>query len=126
MRLAQGVTLSQLLQLSAWTLAAVYAAAFALLGHRPAWVPRLGWLGAVGRMAFTNYLLQAAIIVPVCLAFGLYDRVSPTLGLLLAAGVAALQIAFSIWWLRRFQYGPLEFVWRSVTYRSRPRLRQAA
>ena len=126
MTLAQSITINQLYHASAWTLAAVYASAFALLCQRPAWVPRLGWLAAVGRMAFTNYLLQAAIIVPVCLAFGLYDRVSPTLGLLLAAGVAALQIPFSVWWLRRFQYGPLEFVWRSVTYRTRPRLRQAA
>ena len=38
-------------------------------------------------MALTNYLLQAAIIVPVCLGLGLFDRVTPSLGVLLALGV---------------------------------------
>jgi uncharacterized protein len=108
--------LSQTFHLSAWTLAMAYAAAFALLCQRLGWASRLGWLRALGRMAFTNYLLQATLVVPACLLLGWFDTVTPTRGLLLALAVMAIQIPFSVWWLRRFDYGPVEFIWRTVTY----------
>jgi uncharacterized protein len=114
--LARGILLEQTYWISAWSLAATYIAVFALVCQRPAWPARLAWLRAVGRMAFTNYVLQAAIVVPVCLALGLFDAVTPTRGLLLAASVAALEIPFSVWWLRRFRYGPVEWLWRRATY----------
>jgi uncharacterized protein len=101
---------------AAWALAAAYAGGFALLCQRPGWADRLFWLRAEGRMAFTNYVLQAGIAVPICLAFGLFDTVRPTFGLELAAGIAVVQIAFSVWWLRRHPFGPLEWLWRLVTY----------
>jgi uncharacterized protein len=113
---ARGMVLSQTFHLSAWSLAAVYAAALALLCQRLGWPARLAWLRAVGRMAFTNYLLQALLIVPLCLVFGWFDAVTPTRGLALAAGVAAIQIWFSVRWLRRHDYGPVESLWRTVTY----------
>jgi uncharacterized protein len=114
--LARGILLEQTYWISAWSLAATYIAAFALVCQRPSWPTRLAWLRAVGRMAFTNYLLQAAIVVPVCLALGLFDAVTPTRGVLLAVGVAAIQIPFSAWWLGRFRYGPVEWLWRRATY----------
>jgi uncharacterized protein len=67
-------------------------------------------------MALTNYLLQAVLIVPACIVFGLYDRVTPTLGVLLALAVAASQTPASVWWLGRFRFGPVEWIWRSLTY----------
>jgi uncharacterized protein len=80
-------------------------------------------VAAIGRLALTNYLMQAALIVPVCLAFGLFDRFTPTDSLLLAVAVfGAVQIPFSWMWLRRFQFGPAEWMWRSVTYGRVPAL----
>ncbi len=114
--IARAIVLNQTFYLSAWSLAAVYAAALALLCQRIGWSARLAWLRAVGRMAFTNYLLQALVIVPACLVFGWFDAVTPTRGLLLALAVAAIQIPFSVWWLRRFEYGPVERLWRAATY----------
>ena len=116
--LARSIVFNQTYYVAAWSLAAVYVALFALTCQRPPWPARLHWLRAVGRMAFTNYLLQGLIVVPVCLAFGLFDSVSPTLGLLLALGVMAIQIPFSVWWLGKFEYGPVEWLWRRVTYGS--------
>jgi len=124
--LARGIVLNQVYYLAAWSLAAVYVAMFALICQRPGWPARLQWLRAVGRMAFTNYLLQGLLVVPVCLAFGLFDAVSPTRGLLLALGVMAIQIPFSVWWLGRFEYGPVEWLWRRVTYGSSFARRRAA
>lgn len=116
--LVRGIVFNQLYYLAAWSLAAVYVATFALICQRPGWPARLQWLRAVGRMAFTNYLLQGLLVVPVCLVFGLFDSVTPTGGLLLALGVMAIQIPFSVWWLGKFEYGPVEWLWRRVTYGS--------
>jgi uncharacterized protein len=114
--MVRGIVLNQTYWISAWSLAATYVATFALVCQRPAWPARLAWLRAVGRMAFTNYLLQAVIVVPLCLALGLFDAVTPTRGVLLALGVAAVEIPLSVWWLRRFHYGPVEWLWRRATY----------
>ena len=112
----QAMAASLLWTLHAWSMAAFYASALVLLLQKPAWGKRLAPLGAVGRMALTNYILQAAIIVPVCLAFRLFDKVTPFMGLLLAFGVAAVQIPLSLWWLKRFEFGPVEWLWRRLTY----------
>lgn len=75
-------------------------------------------LAAVGRTAFTNYLLQTvvAVILFFGVGFGLYGRVNPVLGSLTAVVTFAAQSAGSVWWLSRFRYGPAEWVWRSLTY----------
>ena len=114
--LARSVTLGFLWSAHAWSLAAVYAVSHVLLLRRPSCRRVLAPLGAVGRMALTNYLLQAVLIVPACIVFGLYDRVTPTLGVLLALAVAAIQVPASVWWLGRFRFGPVEWIWRSLTY----------
>jgi len=117
--LARGIVLNEVYYVAIWSLAAVYVAAFALLCQRPGWPARLHWLRAVGRMAFTNYLIQALIVVPICLLLGLLDAITPTRGLLLALGVTAIEIPFSVWWLARFEYGPVEWLWRRATYGAR-------
>jgi uncharacterized protein len=100
----------------AWGLAAFYAATLLLLVQRPGWAQRLAPLGAMGRMALTNYLLQSGLIVPICLVFDLFGRVTPSRGALLALAVGIVQILGSVWWLKRFRFGPAEWLWRSLTY----------
>jgi uncharacterized protein len=117
---AKSAILNLTYHFSAWSLATAYAAGIALLCMSDGWIRRLGWLRATDRLAFTNYLLQAIIIVPLCLAWGLYDEVTPTLGLLLALVVAAIGIPFSTWWLRQHEHGPLEWLWRKATYARLP------
>jgi uncharacterized protein len=67
-------------------------------------------------MSLTNYLLQSIIVVPICIVFDLYDKVTPSLGLLLAVLVALIQIPLSVVWLKHFRFGPAEWLWRSITY----------
>jgi uncharacterized protein len=102
----------------AWGMAAFYASALLLLWKRRSLQRLLAPLGAVGRMALTNYLLQSILIIPVCAAFGLFDNVTPSLGLLLALSVWLVQVPLSVWWLKRFRFGPAEWLWRSLTYGS--------
>ena len=72
-------------------------------------------------------LPTAAIIVPLCLAFGWFDRFTPSTALLLAISLFMLvQLPFSIFWLRHFQFGPVEWVWRRMTYGRAVPLKMAA
>ncbi len=96
-----------------------YVSAIAtLLALRPKWISRLAPLGSLGRMALTNYLLQSVVGTFLYYGYGLglHTRVGKFSGLLLAMTVFALQIALSHWWLRRYQFGPCEWFWRSLTY----------
>jgi uncharacterized protein len=107
--------------LHAAALAAAYAALLTMALRTGAGRRVLRPLAAVGRMALTNYLMQAALIVPFCLAFGLFDRFTPSGALLLALLLFPMQCAFSLWWLARFDFGPAEWLWRLFTYGRLPR-----
>jgi len=108
----------------AWGLAAFYASSLLLLLQRHPWRRRLAPLGTVGRLALTNYLLQSILINPVCIAFGLFDKITPSLGLLLALLIWLIQVPASVWWLKRFRFGPAEWIWRSLTYGSSQPMRE--
>jgi len=82
---------------------------------------RLSVLANLGRMSLTNYVLQAAIVVPICLIFNLFDHITPTIALIMTAVIWVFQIQFSNWWLKQHRFGPLEWVLRTFTYgRSTP------
>ncbi len=95
-----------------------YAATVVLLWQNPAWRQRLQPFSYVGRMALTNYLLQSLICTTIFYSYGLglYGRVGPLLDLVLALVIYSLQVPFSRWWLSNHQYGPMEYVWRLMTY----------
>ena len=80
-----------------------------------------------GRMGLTNYILQSILGVFLFYRFGLglNQYVGPFLGMMVCLGYSCVQIYFSHWWLRRFRYGPLEWLWRSGTYTSWQPLRKA-
>lgn len=75
-------------------------------------------LASVGRMALTNYLMQSTICTTIFYGygFGLYGRVGRASLLLVVLGVWIVQLVVSPLWLRRFRFGPAEWLWRSVTY----------
>ncbi len=75
-------------------------------------------LSAVGRMAFSNYLLQTLVCTTIFYGhgFGLYGSVERRWQALLTVAVWALCVVFSVLWLRRFRFGPAEWAWRCLTY----------
>lgn len=95
-----------------------YASVIVLLAQKDVWKRRLKPLAAVGRMALTNYLLQSVICTTIFNAygFGQFGKVGPALGLVLTIVIFAVQIPLSNWWLSRFRFGPMEWLWRSLTY----------
>ena len=83
------------------------------------WDARIfNWLAAPGRMALSNYISQS--LVGVLLFYGLGFGLGCSYGLvyveLTAFAVFVLQIVVCKWWLRHFRFGPLEWVWRMLTY----------
>jgi len=101
-----------------WSNAAAYAAALALVVSTPAGARRLTPLAAVGRMSLTTYLAQSIVSVLLFYHYGLgwYGRVSLAGMFAITILVFALQMAASVWWLRRYRFGPVEWLWRSAAY----------
>jgi len=95
-----------------------YASAIILLAQRPVWKTRLAPLAAVGRTALSNYLFQSLIGTTIFYSYGLglFGRVGPAWGLALTIAIYSIQVPLSVCWLRHFRFGPMEWVWRSLTY----------
>lgn len=72
----------------------------------------------VGRMALTNYLMHSIIGVILFLpfGFGLFGKIEIWQGIIITILIYLLQIPFSIFWLKHFNYGPFEWLWRTLTY----------
>jgi uncharacterized protein len=102
-----------------------YASTIILVTQREKWRRRLAPLAAVGRTALSNYLLQSLVCTTIFYSYGLalFGKVSPAIGLLLTLGIVFIQVPLSVWWLRRFQFGPIEWLWRSLTYWRRQPMR---
>lgn len=75
----------------------------------------------VGRIALSNYILQSVVcfILFYGVGFGLYDSVVPSVTVGIVITVYFIQIFLSKWWLSKFRFGPLEWVWRSLNYKKR-------
>lgn len=107
-----------LYSLSVVPLALAYASATALLFLRNPLHSGLKVFAAPGRMALTNYIMQT--VMAIVIFYGLGFGWGATMGLVyvvfIAIGIFTLEIVWSHWWLRFFHYGPLEWIWRQLTY----------
>ncbi len=72
----------------------------------------------VGRMALTNYLMHSIICVLLSYGFGLalWWRIGASTAMGIAVVIIALQVPLSAWWLSRYRFGPVEWIWRRLTY----------
>lgn len=80
----------------------------------------------VGRMSLTNYITQSIIMFVLFygIGFGLYDTVSPLEGIVIVVVVYTLQVFASIWWFKHYRFGPLEWIWRGLTYNKKQPFRK--
>ncbi|KIL47370.1 DUF418 domain-containing protein [Jeotgalibacillus campisalis] len=99
-------------------LAVSYMALLALLMTRKKAAKWLRPLAQTGRMSLTNYLMQsiAGTLIFYSYGLGLYGEISLLTGFYIAIGLFAIQVILSDLWLSKFSQGPVEFVWRRLTY----------
>jgi len=105
-------------RLASVVLAAGYGATVLLLAQLPVAGRALGVFAPLGRMAFTNYLMQSLVFGFVFYGYGLgqFGRLGAAHALAIGVAVFVAQMMFSAWWLRRYRFGPLEWLWRTLMY----------
>jgi len=76
-------------------------------------------VAAAGRMALTNYLTQTLILITLFygFGFGLFYRVTLAQGVLISITLYLIQVVWSNIWFKKFKYGPMEWLWRGLTYK---------
>jgi uncharacterized protein len=81
----------------------------------------LGVFGPLGRMAFSNYLVQSLVFSWIFFGYGLglFGRLSSSQAMLLGIVVYVAQVIVSHAWLKRFRFGPMEWLWRTLMYGAR-------
>lgn len=96
-----------------------YAALLALIYNKKQAL--LGWIAPAGKMAFTNYIMHTIISISIFygLGFGFAGKFGFTIIMLLAIVIFLCQVIFSTFWLKYFRFGPLEWIWRQLTYNKR-------
>ena len=99
-----------------WLALTYIGAVVLLIAYVPKVVRHLSPFGITGRMALTNYVAQAALISWLASGYGLSLEVRPYIVILATVILSGALAAFSAFWLARYRYGPLEWLWRSMTY----------
>jgi len=91
----------------------------ALNKHR--WQKILSVFSPLGQMALTNYLMHSVILTSLFYGYagGQYGEISRAPQMLLVFGIIIFQLFFSKWWLNQYRFGPMEWAWRSLTYKKR-------
>lgn len=99
-----------------WLTFAYMGVVLLLVARNPHWLDRLAAFGWTGRMALTNYIVQVAILDLMFSNYAFHLMPTPLQGLAAGFALFAVDAALSRWWLTRFRFGPLEWLWRSITY----------
>jgi uncharacterized protein len=103
---------------SQYLMTAGYVGAIALLVLSNVGKRATSWLAPMGRMALTNYISHSIILSCIFYGYagGMYGEISRGPQMLMVVGIIAMQAVLSRVWLNNFKFGPLEWVWRSLTY----------
>jgi len=113
------VTFEGLLRLCSFIPLAVSYAAGVLLWMTPARLtPVMALVASLGQMALTNYLLESVVLGFMFYGYGLglFGRIGSAPAVVIGVALYVGQLFFSRFWLRHYRFGPVEWLWRSLTY----------
>ena len=113
-----GIVFSVIQNTNSAALVCFYISGLTLLMYRIRWQKLLYPLASVGKLALTCYLGQTflGLLLFSGLGLGLIGQTAPWLNWLIGIGYFCLQVILSRLWLKSFYYGPLEWLWRSLTF----------
>jgi uncharacterized protein len=110
-----------------WLTFTYVSVALVLLARWPGLTSGLAPIATAGRMALTNYLLQIAAVDLIFSAYAIgLGEARPLTGFALALLCFATEVVFSTFWLAHFQFGPAEWLWRTLSYGRMLPLRRAS
>lgn len=103
-----------------------YITAIALLAEQAGDSLLFRSLSYIGRMSMSNYLFQSIVCTAIFYSYGLglYGSVSYTTGFVFLLALFCLQMLLSLLWMSLYKYGPIEYLWRFVTYGKKPVMRR--
>lgn len=105
-------------------LATLYLAGIVLLMQGRRWRRVLSVLAPAGRMPLTTYVSQSVFCTLLFYGWGFeLDTPGPLACLAIGTGIFAVQVVIAHFWLKRYRFGPLEWVWRTIAYLRRPEMR---
>ncbi len=95
-----------------------YLAGLTMLMYRIRWQKIFYPFAPVGKMALTVYVSQTlfGLLLFYNFGFNLFLKISPGINMLLVIPVFIIQLFLCRWWLKYFNYGPIEWLWRSLTF----------
>jgi uncharacterized protein len=102
--------------------------AWILRGLASPFAAALRWVAPAGRMALTNYLGQSIVCTLIFYGYGLgwFEQLPRAWQVPFVLALFAVQVLCSRWWLARFRFGPMEWLWRAATYGQLPAMRRRA
>jgi uncharacterized protein len=123
-----GTSRAPLIALAPVLLALGYGAAIMALMQLSVARRLLSIFAPIGRMAFTNYVLQSVIFGFIFFGYGLgqFGRMGAAMAFAIGVAVYIAQLVLSKWWLRQYRFGPIEWLWRSLMYGVAQPMRKAA
>jgi len=103
-----------------------YVGVIVLMLHTRGLLSRISMLAPAGRMALTNYLCQSIVMSAFFYGYGMdHWGMGRARQVLFVLVVFTMQVVFSRWWLSKFRYGPIEWLWRAATYWQIPQMRKS-
>ena len=107
-------------------ISAFYAGCIVMLIQIPFFSKLLAPIKSYGRMAFTNYLMQTTLILLAGKILQLQNHINYLQTLYICLAIYVIQLIYSTLWLRYFKFGPMEWVWRALTYQELPPMRKSS
>jgi uncharacterized membrane protein YeiB len=99
-------------------LCAGYIGMFVKLANKAWFMKSFSWLAPLGKMALTNYISHSIILTSIFYGYagGMFGQIARGQQMLIVVAVIFAQVVFCTLWLKFFRFGPLEWLWRSITY----------
>jgi uncharacterized protein len=101
-----------------FVLCAGYIGLFVKLSSKAWFLKSFSWLSSLGKMALTNYITHSIILTSIFYGYagGMFGQIARGQQMLIVVAIIFAQVIFCTLWLKFFKFGPLEWLWRSITY----------
>jgi len=101
-----------------FVLCAGYIGMFVKLASKAWFLNSFSWLASLGKMALTNYITHSIILTSIFYGYagGMFGQIARGQQMLIVVAIIFAQVVFCTIWLKFFRFGPLEWLWRSITY----------